>query len=167
MGQLTKPAFLQCFSKLLHCHVKSVLMASAHFYLLFLRQTKNLLCLLHAHGHRLFNNHMNSLFYTKKSNLPMESALGCNTYQLWFYLCNHSSVIGKPLNGCIFQKIVLFQKSLHTIRNYIADSHNLQAIFESRLNMICRNPSTPNQCVFHNPHSCYFSFIVIMRKYTQ
>ena len=80
-------------SHFLYSDVEPVLMARAYLHMLFFGTLDDFIGIRNTHSHRLFNDHMNSMVDTEKSDLRMDPAFCRNTDQVRLYFLYHAPIV--------------------------------------------------------------------------
>ena len=82
-------------------------------------------------------------------DFSMAAAFGGNADQRDIVLGDHLLVVSVTLDGRVIFQAVLCQQLLHSLRQNIADSYDVQLVVHSSLDVIGGNSAAADQCIIH------------------
>ena len=160
MGQPAKAAGFQGMAQLLHRHVEAVLVAGGHLDVLFLAAADDLVGVVHAHGHGLFDDDVHPRVDAGEGDLGVDAALRGDGGQLQVGMLGQQLFIIRVAgDGIVVLEVILGQQLLHLLRQHVAHGDDVQLVVQGGLHVVDRDAAAADQCVSHG--ISLFSFMAL------
>ena len=160
VGEFAEAPPLYGMAQLLHRHVEAVLVAGGHLDVLFLAAADDLVRVVHAHGHGLFDDDVHPRVDTGEGDLGVDAALRGDGGQLQVGMLGQQLFVVRVAgDGIVVLEVILGQQLLHLLRQHVAHSDDVQLVVQGGLHVVDRDAAAADQCVSHG--ISLFSFMAL------
>ena len=150
VGNFSKAPGLQSLAHLLNGHVEAILVTGGDLHMLFLAAADDLLGIIHAHGHGLFDDDVYAVIDAIERDLGVDAAFGGDGRQSDVVFRQHLLIVGVALDRGVVLQVIFFKQRLHLLRQYVTHGDNLQLVVDGGLHVVHGDASATDKRVFHN-----------------